>query len=48
MIKLTICLLRTLGVSCLFFGVIAPALWIGYRKIVKHDKRSIIELYNEF
>ena len=48
MIKLTICLLGALGVSCLFFGVIAPALWIGYRKIVKHDKRSIIELYNEF
>ena len=48
MIELTISLLGALGVSCLLFGVIAPALWIGYRKILKHDKRSVLELYDEF
>ncbi len=40
-------LLCVMGIACLFFGLIVPAVWITYLKVFKRDKRSIWTIYNE-
>lgn len=35
------------GALCFIFGVIAPAIWIVWEKVIKGNPKSIWELYDE-